>query len=55
MPKAVIVHPKIHVSQYLSEAVDKVRRQKHKDLMAQGDETLRTQASASGSGHRAEK
>src|SRR5512141_344662 len=26
---------------YLGEAVDKVRRQEHKELMAQGDETLK--------------
>ncbi len=27
--------------QYLSEAVDKVRRQEHKELMAEGDERLK--------------
>jgi transposase len=41
VPDADIVHDKFHVSQYLGEAVDKVRRQEHKDLMAQGDETLK--------------
>ena len=41
VPDADIVHDKFHVSQYLSEAVDKVRRQEHKELLAQGDETLK--------------
>jgi len=41
VPKADIVHDKFHVSKYLGEAVDKVRRQEHKELMAQGDETLK--------------
>jgi transposase len=41
VPEADIVHDKFHVSKYLGEAVDKVRRQEHKDLMAQGDETLK--------------
>ena len=41
VPGADIVHDKFHVSQYLGEAVDKVRRQEHKELMAQGDETLK--------------
>ena len=41
MPSAAIVHDKFHVSKYLGEAVDKVRRQEHKELMAQGDETLK--------------
>lgn len=40
-PHADIVHDKFHVSKYLGEAVDKVRRQEHKELMAQGDETLK--------------
>jgi transposase len=40
-PAADIVHDKFHVSQYLGEAVDKVRRAEHKELMAQGDETLK--------------
>jgi hypothetical protein len=35
------------VSKYLGEAVDNVRRQEHKELMAQGDEKLKgTRASA---------
>jgi transposase len=41
VPDADIVHDKFHVSQYLGEAVDKVRRQEHKELLAQGDETLK--------------
>jgi transposase len=41
VPDADIVHDKYHVSKYLGEAVDKVRRQEHKELMAQGDETLK--------------
>jgi transposase len=41
VPGADIVHDKFHVSKYLGEAVDKVRRAEHKELMAQGDETLK--------------
>jgi transposase len=41
VPRADIVHDKFHVSKYLNEAVDKVRRQEHKELLAQGDETLK--------------
>jgi len=41
VPKADIVHDKFHVSKYLGEAVDKVRRQEHKELLAQNDETLK--------------
>lgn len=41
VPAAAIVHDKFHVSKYLGEAVDQVRRQEHKQLMAQGDETLK--------------
>jgi transposase len=40
VPAADIVHDKFHVSKYLGEAVDKVRRQEHKELLAKGDETL---------------
>jgi transposase len=40
VPHADVVHDKFHVSKYLNEAVDKVRRQEHKELLAQGDETL---------------
>ena len=41
VPEADIVHDKFHVAKYLGEAVDKVRRQEHKELMAEGDETLK--------------
>jgi len=41
VPDADIVHDKFHVSKYLGEAVDEVRRQEHKELLAQGDETLK--------------
>lgn len=41
VPDADLVHDRFHVSKYLGEAVDKVRRQEHKELMAQGDETLK--------------
>ena len=40
-PNADIVHDKFHVSKHLGEAVDQVRRQEHKELMARGDETLK--------------
>ena len=41
VPEADIVHDKFHVSKYLGEAVDKVRRQEHKELLAHGDKTLK--------------
>jgi len=41
LPGADVVHDKFHVSKYLNEAVDKVRRQEHKQLMAEGDEALK--------------
>jgi transposase len=41
VPEADVVHDRFHVSKYLGEAVDKVRRQEHKELMARGDETLK--------------
>lgn len=40
-PQADIVHDKFHISKYLGEAVDKVRRQEHKGLMSKNDETLK--------------
>ena len=40
-PKAEIVHDKFHVSKYLNEAVDKVRRQENKQLLSKGDERLK--------------
>jgi transposase len=36
-----IAFDKFHVAKYLGEAVDKVRREEHKLLMAQGDEELK--------------
>jgi len=36
-----IAFDKFHVAKYLGEAVDKVRRQEHKALMAEGDEQLK--------------
>jgi len=41
VPDADIVHDKYHISSYLGKAGDQVRRQEHKELMAQGDETLK--------------
>lgn len=40
-PQADIVHDRYHVSAYLNEAVDQVRRREHKELLARGDETLK--------------
>ncbi len=39
-PNAEIVHDKFHVSKYLNEAVDKVRRQEHRELKSEGDDRL---------------
>lgn len=41
VPQAALVHDKFHVAAHLNEAVDRVRRAEHKDLMAAGDETLK--------------
>lgn len=41
VPQADIVHDKFHISKYLNEAVDKVRRTEHKKLMKDDDETLK--------------
>ena len=41
VPEADIVHDKFHVSKYLGEAVDKVRRQEHKELMAEATKRSR--------------
>ena len=41
VPQAEIVHDRFHISKHLNEAVDKVRRQEHKALMGDGDETLK--------------
>lgn len=40
LPSADIVHDRFHVSKLLGEAVDKVRRGEHKDLLAKGDGRL---------------
>jgi transposase len=39
-PQAKIVHDRFHVSQYLNEAVNQVRRAEHKRLSAEGDNSL---------------
>jgi transposase len=41
VPQAEIVHDKFHIAKHLGEAVDKVRRQENKQLLAKGDETLK--------------
>jgi len=41
LPQAVIVHDKFHISQHLNKAVDQVRRQENKALIAQGDGRLK--------------
>lgn len=40
-PQAKIVHDRFHVSKHLNEAVDKVRRDEHRRLLKQGDESLK--------------
>ncbi len=40
VPNAEIVHDRFHISKHLNEAVDQVRRQEHKTLMKEGDDTL---------------
>lgn len=39
--KNKIAFDKFHVAKYLGEAVDKVRRSEHRELMGQGDESLK--------------
>lgn len=39
-PEAAIVHDRFHISKYLNEAVDKVRREEQKVLKAAGDDRL---------------
>lgn len=39
-PQAAVVHDKFHIASHLNEAVDKVRRKEHKELLAEGDNTL---------------
>lgn len=41
LSQADIVHDKFHVSKYLNDAVDKVRRAEHKKLRAQGESPLK--------------
>jgi transposase len=41
VPQAALVHDKFHVAKHLNEAVDKVRRQENRELLEQGDETLK--------------
>ena len=40
VPQADLVHDKFHCVGYLTEAVDLVRRQEHRELLKLGDETL---------------
>jgi transposase len=41
LPDAEIVHDKFHISGYLGKSVDTVRKQEHKALMHENDETLK--------------
>lgn len=41
VPQAEIVHDKFHISKYLGEAVDKVRRGEHREFMKDDVETLK--------------
>ena len=41
LPDADIVHDRFHISQHLNQAIDKVRRQEHKILSSQKDDTLK--------------
>jgi transposase len=41
VPQAEIVHDRFHISKHLNDAIDKVRRQEHKALMQEGDDTLK--------------
>jgi transposase len=50
-PQAEIVHDKFHISEYLNEAVDKVRQADHKSFMKDGDEKLKG-ANANARGYR---
>lgn len=40
-PQADIVHDRFHIAKYLGEAVDKVRRAEHRNLLKEGNETLK--------------
>lgn len=41
VPQADIVHDRFHISKYLGEAVDKVRKAEHRDLLKEGNQTLK--------------
>jgi transposase len=41
LPNADIVHDRFHISAHLNQAIDKVRRQEHKALSEQNDDTLK--------------
>lgn len=41
LPSADIVHDRFHISKHLNEAINSVRKQEHKALMAQKDESLK--------------
>ena len=41
LPNADVVHDRFHVSQHLNQAIDKVRRQEHKALSKEKDDTLK--------------
>jgi len=41
MPFTEIVHDRFHVSKHLNEAVDKVRRQEHRQMLRQGEDGLK--------------
>lgn len=41
VPHAAIVYDRFHIAKYLGDAVDKVRRAEHKQLMAAGDQRLK--------------
>ncbi|MEP3477826.1 MAG: transposase [Fuerstiella sp.] len=40
LPNADIVHDVFHISKYLNDAVDKVRRSENRQLQAEGDDRL---------------
>lgn len=40
LPNAKIVHDRFHISQHLNKAIDQVRKQEHKALLAENDSTL---------------
>lgn len=40
LPNAKIIHDKFHVAKYLNDAVNKVRKAEHKELLAAGDSSL---------------